>query len=176
MNCRRMTEGACISRFIQRARCAGAALTLLCIAVVSVAEPIPCAVSGIVGGKVQQVGFRALILKQAIRRNLAGTARNLEDGTVQFVLQGDSRRVDDAIEELRKGTEKSRDVRIVVTPNAFDSVLDSFRVIGWTSASRGIATPRDLVFVLRADDSVVTQAEAQRVYSRILRDSSPAAQ
>jgi hypothetical protein len=36
----------------------------------------------------QKVGFRALILKRAIEFNLAGSARNTMEGTVQFILQG----------------------------------------------------------------------------------------
>src|SRR5688500_20321394 len=69
------------------------------------AEPI--AVAGLVSGKVEQVGFRALILKQSIRFNLAGTAKNNDDGTVAFDLQGDPAQIKAAISEIEKGDEES---------------------------------------------------------------------
>jgi acylphosphatase len=55
------------------------------------------AVSGVVSGNVQQVGFRAMIQKQAIENNLAGSAKNNDDKTVQFSLQGDKNRVNQAL-------------------------------------------------------------------------------
>jgi acylphosphatase len=46
------------------------------------------AVTGTVSGeKIQKVGFRATIQKQAIMSNLAGAARNNPDGTVSISLQ-----------------------------------------------------------------------------------------
>src|SRR5712671_6223935 len=65
------------------------------------------AVSGIVSGNVQQVGFRAMIQKQAIKYNLAGSAKNKKDKTVQFSLQGEKDRVNQAIAVIRDGTKKS---------------------------------------------------------------------
>jgi acylphosphatase len=46
------------------------------------------AVSGVVTGNVQEVGFRAMIQKQAIQYNLAGSAENDNDKSVRFILQG----------------------------------------------------------------------------------------
>ena len=37
----------------------------------------------------KQVGFRAMIQKQAIEYNLAASAKNNDNKTVQFSLQGD---------------------------------------------------------------------------------------
>jgi len=127
------------------------------------------AVSGVVSGKVQQVGFRALILKQAIERNLAGSAQNLANGTVQFSLQGDAERISAALEQLRQGTGKSSDVKISTSPSTPDPSLTSFRVVAWTSTSRKIATPHDLVFDLRPDNSVISAAAAQKIYQGMLK-------
>ena len=129
------------------------------------------AVAGTVSGKVQQVGFRALILKQAIQYNLAGTAQNLDSGVVKFALQGDPDRISKALVALRQGTSKSSDVRITTSPATIDTKLNTFRVIGWTSTSRKIATPHDLAFSLRTGDSTVSRAEAQKIYERILKDT-----
>ena len=64
------------------------------------------AVSGKVTGKVQQVGFRALIQKQAIQYNLAGSTENNSDGSVQFSLQGDNDRVKQALTTIAAGAEE----------------------------------------------------------------------
>src|SRR4051812_37940231 len=83
----------------------------------------PAATSGRVSGKVQEVGFRALILKQAIRFNLAGTAKNNSDQTVSFVLQGDPTRIAVAIKVIEQGTKKSSDVKVKPTAAKIDPKL-----------------------------------------------------
>jgi acylphosphatase len=135
------------------------------------AQAEPQAVAGTVSGNVQQVGFRALILKQAIQHNLAGTAQNLDNGSVQFVLQGKKGRIGKALKALRRGTAKSSDVRISTSPAMADGNLNTFRVIGWTSTSRKITTPHDLVFSLRPDDSSVTEHESKKIYQGILKSA-----
>ncbi len=46
------------------------------------------------GAEIQKVGFRAMIQKEAIMLNVAGSARNNPDGTVAVTLQGDKDRID----------------------------------------------------------------------------------
>ena len=48
----------------------------------------------VTGAEIQKVGFRAMIQKEAIMYNLAGSARNNPDGTVKVSLQGDKGRID----------------------------------------------------------------------------------
>jgi acylphosphatase len=81
------------------------------------------AVSGKVTGKVQQVGFRALIQKQAIRYNLAGSTENNSDKSVAFILQGDSDRIKKALKTIRKGTKKSSDVNVKTSSGRVDPNL-----------------------------------------------------
>jgi acylphosphatase len=133
------------------------------------ADPAPMAVSGQVSGKVQQVGFRAMILKQAIRFNLAGTAKNNPDGTVAFVLQGDPDRIATARKVIAKGTAKSSDVKVKTTAIKVNLKLKTFTVVGWTSASRNITTPYDLVFTPRKNDQTVSEEEAKKEYHLILK-------
>jgi acylphosphatase len=133
------------------------------------ADPAPTAVSGRVSGKVQQVGFRALILKEAIRFDLAGTAKNDADKTVAFVLQGDPGHIAKALKVIAKGTEKSSDVKVKTTPGRVDPKLKTFTVVGWTSTSRHITKPYDLVFTLRKDGKTVSEKEAHKEYHRILK-------
>ena len=68
------------------------------------------AISAIVTGIDQHVGFRALVMKQAIQYNLAGTARNEPDDVVAFTLQGRAKRIEKAVETIRAGTRKSSDI------------------------------------------------------------------
>ena len=59
------------------------------------------AIQAIVTGNDQQVGFRALVMKQAIEHNLAGSAVNDPNQTVHFVLQGDKKRIASALATIR---------------------------------------------------------------------------
>ncbi len=127
------------------------------------------AVRGTVSGKVQQVGFRALILRQAIRYNLSGRARNLDDGTVEFLLQGESKRIPRALDAIRSGTSKSANVQIVSTPSEVDPAIDRFTVVAWLSTSRNITDRYDLVFTPREDGRTVSVKAAGTVYHDILR-------
>jgi acylphosphatase len=139
--------------------------------IASAAGPESQAISGIVTGNVQKVGFRAMILKRAIEFNLAGSARNTKEGTVQFTLQGDADRIGQAVMAIRNGTKRSSDVNVSTSPAQVDPSLDKFTVVAWTSASRNITNPYDLVFHLRANDEPVSKKEAKLVWHEILRNT-----
>jgi acylphosphatase len=129
------------------------------------------AVSATVTGNDQHVGFRAMIMKQAIKYNLAGSAKNDGDDIVRFMLQGDADRVDAAIAAIREGTKKSSNIEVRTAAAAVDPALSTFTVIDWTSTSRNITTPYTLVFKLRLDDAVVSKTEAKDVWHNILETS-----
>jgi acylphosphatase len=107
------------------------------------------AISATVTGNDQHVGFRAMIMKQAIKYNLAGSAKNDKDNIVRFTLQGDASRIDAALATIREGTKKSSNIKVSATEAAVDPALSTFTVIDWTSTSRNITTPYTLVFMLR---------------------------
>jgi acylphosphatase len=129
------------------------------------------AISGIVSGDVQKVGFRAMILKQAIEYNLAGSAQNTKEGSVRFILQGDENRIGRAVMAIRNGTKKSSDVNVSTSPAKLDPNLNKFTVIGWTSVSRNISHPYDLVFPLRTNDEPISKKKAKEVWHEILRST-----
>jgi acylphosphatase len=133
------------------------------------ADRAPTAVKGRVSGKVQKVGFRALILKQAIRFNLAGTAKNNTDGTVAFLLQGDAAHIKAALKVIAKGTARSSDVKVQTAGATADPKLRTFTVLGWTSSSRHITNPYDLVFTVRKKDLPLSEKEAEKEYHEILK-------
>jgi acylphosphatase len=130
----------------------------------SVAAQNVIAISAIVTGNVQKVGFRAMIQKQAIRYNLAGSARNESDQSVHFVLQGPKTRVDQALDTIREGTKKSSNVKVAVSPATVEPDAKTFTVFGWTSVTRDISHPYDLVFNLRQDDTILSKHEAKAVW------------
>ena len=127
------------------------------------------AILATVTGDDQHVGFRAMIMKQAIEHNFAGSATNGADGTVHFTLQGDSDRLDSALVAIRAGTKKSSNIEVSATQTAVDSDLSTFAIIDWTSTSRNITTPYTLIFTLRADDNEISKSEAKDVWHQILR-------
>jgi acylphosphatase len=129
------------------------------------------AISATVTGNDQQVGFRAMIMKQAIEYNLAGSARNERNEIVQFTLQGGADRIDTAIGAIREGTKKSSNIEVNIAPASVDPSLNTFTIIDWTTISRNITTPYALVFRLRSNDKVVSPSVAEDVWSGILRST-----
>jgi acylphosphatase len=59
----------------------------------------------LVRGRVQGVFFRAETRARAESLGLSGSVRNLPDGTVEAVLEGDSERVESMIAWCRRGPE-----------------------------------------------------------------------
>ena len=127
------------------------------------------AILATVTGNDQHVGFRAMIMKQAIEYNLAGSAKNEANEIVHFTLQGDSDRLDSALVAIRAGTKKSSNIEVSATQTTVDGDLSTFTIIDWTSTSRNITTPYTLIFTLRADDGEIPKSEAKDVWHQILR-------
>ena len=57
----------------------------------------------IVEGRVQGVGFRYFVLREAKRLGVAGWVRNLDDGTVEVLGEGEQEAMDTFVKELRSG-------------------------------------------------------------------------
>ena len=60
-------------------------------------------VKGFVSGRVQGVGFRYFVMRQAQAENVCGYVRNLNDGRVEFFLQGDADSVSRVLGQIRVG-------------------------------------------------------------------------
>jgi acylphosphatase len=126
------------------------------------------AVEATVSGNDQEVGFRALVMKQAIEYNLAGSARNDANQIVHFTLQGDKKRIDSALDAIQKGTPRSSDIKITTQPTKIDPALKAFTIVDWTSSSRDITNKYDLVFGLRTDDKEISPSKAKAAWHQIL--------
>ncbi len=57
-----------------------------------------------VSGDVQGVGFRWYCREEALGRGVAGWVRNLPDGRVEAVFEGDAQAVDGCVEWCRNGS------------------------------------------------------------------------
>ena len=129
------------------------------------------AISATVTGNDQQVGFRAMVMKQAIQYNLAGSAKNDINEIVRFTLQGDADRIAEAIDAIREGTKKSSNIGVSTAAAAIDPSLSTFTIVDWTSTSRNITDPYTLVFRLRGDDSVISKFDGKAVWQGILKST-----
>ena len=72
------------------------------------------AVKGFVSGRVQGVGFRYFVLRQADTQQLSGYAKNLADGRVEFLLQGDEMAVQLVLEQIRRGPSYAKVIDVKV--------------------------------------------------------------
>ncbi len=69
----------------------------------------------LVSGKVQGVFFRSSAKKRADELHLTGWVRNLEDGRVEAVIEGDQEKIDKMVEWCRKGPDYAdvKDIQVI---------------------------------------------------------------
>lgn len=79
-----------------------------------------------VTGYVQGVGFRAFVRRHAMRLGLRGYARNMPDGSVEVVAQGDDYAIDQLIDTLRGS---DFDIDSIETTRLEGCSYDGFRVM-----------------------------------------------
>jgi len=81
----------------------------------------------IVYGLVQGVNYRRWLQGEALQRELHGWVRNRADGTVEALIHGESRKVDDLVRACRHGPTLARVDRVVSEPADYDGI-EGFRV------------------------------------------------
>jgi acylphosphatase len=86
----------------------------------------------LIHGRVQGVGFRWFVHREASALDLRGWVRNTEDGEVEIVAAGTEADLDKLRASLRRGPRGSRVDRLIEHPLAEDEAagLSSFRVDG----------------------------------------------
>ena len=72
----------------------------------------------LIGGRVQGVGFRFFAEAAAAREGVHGYIRNLPDGRVEAVVEGDQEAVDRVERNLRRGPSGARIEQFEVEPAA----------------------------------------------------------
>lgn len=82
-------------------------------------------------GKVQGVGYREYVQKYAQKFKIEGIIQNSEDGSVLMYAAGPAEALDDLIDFVYQGSEKSKieEVAIEIAPRARD-FRGVFRIIG----------------------------------------------
>jgi len=69
----------------------------------AVTQPANQRLHAIVYGRVQGVGFRFFVLQQAMELGLTGWVRNLADGTVEVLAEGDIESLQELLTALHQG-------------------------------------------------------------------------
>lgn len=79
-------------------------------------------------GKVQGVGYRFFATRVARRLGLKGSIQNQRDGTVEAIVEGDKKAIDEWIEELREGPRYAEVTKIDQESKEFTGRLGDFDV------------------------------------------------
>ena len=85
-------------------------------------------IHGYVSGRVQGVGFRYFVRKNASAWRVNGWAKNLADGRVEFLLQGDKSAVTAVCAELRKGPALASVSEMTVEEKPEFALLEGFTI------------------------------------------------
>ena len=83
----------------------------------------------LVTGRVQGVGFRWFVVREASALGVAGWTRNLPDGRVEALAQGEPEAVEALAAALAKGPPHARVSHVAVDDVAVDPELTSFDVV-----------------------------------------------
>jgi len=81
-----------------------------------------------ISGRVQGVFFRVTILREARIRRLSGWVRNLPDGRVETVFEGDKDEIHKMIHFCKKGPSLADVKNVEVIWNKFTGHYNSFRI------------------------------------------------
>lgn len=84
----------------------------------------------IVSGRVQGVGFRWFTEREAVKRDILGYVRNLEDGRVEILAQSTPSALEEFCERIRLGPSASRVDLVEIRTVEVDLELSSFRIRG----------------------------------------------
>jgi acylphosphatase len=85
----------------------------------------------VVHGRVQGVGFRYFVQRAGTRLGLVGNVRNLDDGSVEIVVEGDGGIIGDFLKEVGRGPSLSRVERLDVRETPPTGRYSTFQVEGW---------------------------------------------
>jgi len=83
----------------------------------------------LVSGKVQGVFFRQALKVVAKKNNVLGWVRNLKDGRVEAILEGDNKSINPVIEWTRIGPANSRVDDIEVSNEEFKNEFSTFEIL-----------------------------------------------
>jgi len=79
-------------------------------------------------GRVQGVAFRHYTVKTALSLNLKGWVRNLDDGRVEALFEGDEAAVDAMLSWCRKGPSLARVTQVDATEEPYSGQYENFKI------------------------------------------------
>ena len=85
---------------------------------------------GVVHGDVQGVGFRYFLMREARRLGLRGWVRNRDDGTVEFVAEGERDDLERLKQAAERGPSQARVQRVDGRWSAAEGDLGGFDLTG----------------------------------------------
>ena len=85
----------------------------------------------IVHGRVQGVGFRYFVQRAGARLGLMGDVRNCADSTVEIIVEGPARRIEEFLREVREGPPMSWVERLEIHDLPTRGKYHSFLIEGW---------------------------------------------
>ncbi len=83
----------------------------------------------LVSGKVQGVFFRKSTKNKAQELDITGWVRNLDDGRVEAVFEGEKEKVEKMVEWARKGPDYAEIKDIKITPEEYTGEFSGFTVL-----------------------------------------------
>lgn len=82
----------------------------------------------LISGRVQGVSFRAYAKDKADSLNLSGWVKNLPDGSVQALVQGDRKSIENMIDWCKLGSPKAAVSDVVVSWQTPDRTISGFHI------------------------------------------------
>jgi len=82
----------------------------------------------LVNGRVQGVFFRSETQDEALRKGVTGWVRNLPDGKVEAVFEGEKDKIEALIEYCRRGPPGARVTRVEVKWETYTGEFRSFNI------------------------------------------------
>ena len=83
----------------------------------------------LVNGRVQGVFFRSALHEQATRKGVTGWTRNLADGRVEAVLEGDKQAVNAVIQFCKKGPKGAVVTNVQANILPYTGKYDKFEIL-----------------------------------------------
>lgn len=83
----------------------------------------------IVQGTVQGIFFRQFVKENADKLRLTGHVRNLDNGTVEVIAEGESEAIERLLGFLKKGPEHSHIRNVVVEERKWSGEFEGFKIL-----------------------------------------------
>lgn len=84
-----------------------------------------------ISGRVQGVFYRAWTKEEATKRNIKGWVKNLPDGRVEAIFEGDKDKVEEMIKICWQGPPYARVTDVEVIWEEYKGEFDAFKIKYW---------------------------------------------